>query len=67
MKRLNIPKPVMILFTAGLLLSCLTPIVNRYYPMPDVVKGFITGLGLCIEMIAIAKIARARKSRCIAK
>jgi hypothetical protein len=67
MKRINIPKQAMMLLAIGLLLTCITPIVNRYFPIPDVVRGFITGLGLCIEVIAIIKIDRIRKSSCTAK
>jgi hypothetical protein len=67
MKRIDTPKSAMILLAAGLLLTSLTPILNRYIPLPDVVRGFITGLGMCIEVIAIIKIDRVRKSSCTAK
>jgi len=61
MKNFNISKPVLILLVTGLLLTTLMPIVNRYFPMPDVVKGFLMGLGLTIEVIALIKIDRNKK------
>jgi len=61
MKNFNISKPVLILLVTGLLLTTLMPIVNRYFPMPDVVKGFLMGLGLTIEVIALIKMDRNKK------
>jgi len=61
MKNFNISKPVLILLVIGLLLTTLMPIVNRYFPMPDVVKGFLMGLGLTIEVIALIKMDRNKK------
>ena len=61
MKNFNISKPVLILLVTGLLLTTLMPIVNRYFPMPDVVKGFLMGLGLTIEVIALIKMDKIKK------
>lgn len=61
MKTLNVSKTVLILLVTGLFLTSLVPIVNRYYPMPDVIKGFLMGLGLCIEVIALIKMDRNKK------
>jgi len=58
------PKPARILLIAGILLTTLTPIVGRHMPMPDFVKGFITGLGITFEFIAIVKIQRNKNRKC---
>jgi hypothetical protein len=55
----------LILLIAGLFLTSLTSIVNRYFPMPDAVRGFLMGIGLTIEVIALIKMERSkRKSSC---
>lgn len=64
MKRNTIPKSALPYLIIGLLFTSLTPIINRYYPMPDVLKGFITGLGLTLEVIAIIKIQRSKTGKC---
>ncbi|HEX8609306.1 MAG TPA: hypothetical protein VF679_11755 [Pedobacter sp.] len=61
MKSLNIFETVLILLFTGLLLTSLTSIVNRYFPMPDVVHGFLMRLGLTIEVIALIKMERNKK------
>jgi len=62
MKPNTIPKPALTLLVAGLLMTTLTPILSRYVFMPDFVKGFLTGLGLALEVIALVKIQRSRKA-----
>jgi hypothetical protein len=61
MKRNPISKPALLCLITGLLLTMLTPVVNRYYPLPDGLKGFITGLGLAVEIIAIVKLQQSRQ------
>jgi len=61
MKRFNIPKSALPYFIIGLLLTTLTPIIGRYFHLPDFLKGFISGLGLMLEVIAIVKIQRSKK------
>lgn len=61
MKRNQITKPILALFITGLLLTSLMPIVSRYFHMPDAVKGFLMGMGLMLEVIAIIKMTRNRK------
>jgi hypothetical protein len=63
MNRLNSSTTVVILLVTGLFLTALVPIINRYFPMPDVLKGFLMGLGLCIEVIALIKIDKNKKRR----
>jgi hypothetical protein len=63
MTRLNSSKTVVILLVTGLFLTALVPILNRYFPMPDVLKGFLMGLGLCIEVIALIRIDKHQKKR----
>ena len=63
MKRKFISKPALLCLITGLLISTLTPIVNRYYPLPDAFKGFMTGLGLAVEMIALIKLQQSKQKR----
>ncbi|NTD99907.1 hypothetical protein G6M24_22460 [Agrobacterium tumefaciens] len=67
MKRSTIPKSAMVYLIIGLMFTSLTPIISRYYPIPDLYKGFITGLGLMIEVIGIIKLQRYKRDRiCVA-
>jgi len=63
MKRLNISKTTLACFIAGLLLTTLTPISGRYFALPDFLKGFLSGLGIMLEVIAIIKISKANKGK----
>lgn len=63
MKHYPASKPALKYLITGLLLTTLTPVINRYYPLPDGMRGFITGLGLAIEMIAIVKLQRSRQKQ----
>jgi hypothetical protein len=62
MKLNTIPKPALTLLITGLLMTTLTPAISRYYLMPDFVKGFITGLGLTLELIGLIKMQRSKKA-----
>ena len=65
MKRFNIPKTTLPYFIIGLLLTTLTPIIGRHFQLPDFLRGFASGLGLTLEVIALVKIQRSRKlSKC---
>lgn len=48
------------LFISGLLLVSLSPILARYYPVPDYLNGFLTGLGLTLEFLAVVKMQRSK-------
>jgi len=61
MKRFNIPKSALPYLIIGLLLATLTPIIGRYCHLPDFLKGFSSGLGLTLEVIALVKIQRSKK------
>lgn len=50
----------LILFVSGLLLLSLTPIAARHYPLPDYLRGFLSGLGLTLEFLAVVSMQRAR-------
>jgi len=66
MKRNTIPKSALALLIIGLLITTLTPIINNSFPMPDYVKGFLVGLGLMLEVIALIKIQQNRKNiKCV--
>jgi hypothetical protein len=65
MKHNPIPKPALFLLIAGLLLTTTMPIIGRHFLMPDFVKGFMTGLGLTLELIALVKIQRSKNRRCV--
>lgn len=64
MKLNAIPKPALLLLLAGLLMTTLTPSIARHMPIPDFVKGFMTGLGLTLEFIALVKIQRSNNQKC---
>lgn len=61
MKRIQ--KPALFFLVIGLLLTSLTPIMDRYIPIPGMIKGFITGLGLAFEIIALVKLDQNRKCK----
>jgi hypothetical protein len=61
MKRKPFSKAVLMLLISGLLLTSFVPLLSRYFIMPDVVKGFLTGLGLALEFIALVKAQRSKK------
>lgn len=63
MKRTTIPKPALLYLISGLLITTLTPVLARYYPMSDLLRGFCTGLGLTLEVIALILIQRSRKNQ----
>lgn len=63
MKYISIPKSALVFLVAGLLLTTLPPILSRYFSIPDLFRGFITGVGLTFEVIALAKIQRSKKGR----
>jgi hypothetical protein len=63
MKSNTIPKQALILLITGLLMTTLLPAIGRYLVVPDLVKGFLTGLGLAIEFIALVKIQRSKSNK----
>lgn len=65
MKRNNIPKSALYILIIGLLMTTLTPIIGRYFPLPDFLKGFISSLGLMLEVVAIIKIQRSKQTKCV--
>ena len=60
MKR-NIPKSALICLIIGLLTSTVTPLIGRYFLLPDYVKGVIMGLGIGLELNALFMIQRSKK------
>jgi hypothetical protein len=63
MKRNIIPKSALTYLIVGLLINTLPLIISRYFPLPDLLRGLITGLGLALELVALVKIQRSRKGR----
>ena len=61
MKRNAIPKPALACLIIGLMITSVTPIISNHFQMPDILRGFLTGLGLTLEVIALVKIQRSRK------
>lgn len=49
------------LLVVGLLIVS-AAFVGRYLPISDALKGFITGVGLMLEFLAIAKISKKNSS-----
>ncbi|MFD0795634.1 hypothetical protein ACFQZX_18575 [Mucilaginibacter litoreus] len=65
MKISNILKPALAYLITGLMITILTPIISRQFSLPDYLRGFLTGLGLTLEFIALVKIQPAKKhSKC---
>jgi hypothetical protein len=62
MKRTSISTAALVFLITGLLLTSGLPVLARYYPVSDTVKGLLTGLGLGIEIIGIIKLDRGRKN-----
>jgi hypothetical protein len=61
MKRIQ-PNAIALL-SVGLLMVSLTPILSRYFTWPDSLKGFLTGLGLMLELLGLLRIQRRKKCR----
>ncbi|PJJ84448.1 hypothetical protein [Mucilaginibacter auburnensis] len=61
MKNLKEQKTTVIILVIGLLIVSLTPIVNRYFHLADAFTGFLTGIGLMIECIALIKMQQIKK------
>lgn len=55
MKNKLFPKAALPYLIIGLLLSTSGASICRYYHLPDFVTGFVSGLGLMLEFIAILK------------
>ncbi|MVN22852.1 hypothetical protein [Mucilaginibacter arboris] len=67
MKRNTIPKSALVCLIIGLLMTALTPLIGRYFLLPDFLKGFLNGLGLAVETFAIIKIQQSKKNmKCLA-
>jgi len=62
MKRNTIPKPALLYLISGLLITTMTPVLARYYPVSDILRGFATGLGLTLEVIGIILIQKSKKA-----
>jgi hypothetical protein len=62
MKRNTIPKTALAYLIVGLLFSTVPFMISRYTAMPDSLHGFLIGLGLSLEVIALVKIQRSRKN-----
>jgi hypothetical protein len=61
MKYNKVPKQAIVCLIVGLLLVSFIPIINKHVAIPDFAKGFLTGLGLTLEFIALLKIQRSKK------
>lgn len=55
MKNKKLPKPALYLLIAGLLLCTSGPMLARRYHWPDALTGFMTGLGITLEVGALVK------------
>ena len=64
MKNNQIQKAALPYFITGLLLVTVSPAIGRYYQLPDFVTGFLTGLGLMLEVVAFIRIRRDKSVSC---
>ena len=58
----HFPKSVLVLLVVGLLMTSLPPMINRHFAIPDILRGFLGGLGLALEVIALVKMQRHQKN-----
>lgn len=58
----HFPKSLLVLLVVGLLMTCLPPMINRHFAIPAMLRGFLGGLGLTLEIIALVKMQRHRKN-----
>lgn len=64
MKNKNLPKAALPYLIIGLLTVTTTPVISRYYHLPDFVTGVTMGLGLALEFVALVKIRRNNGGLC---
>ena len=66
MKRNTIPKTALAYLIVGLLITTIPFMISRYFAIADSLRGFLIGLGLSLEVIALVMIQRSKKntSRC---
>ncbi|CAM4052776.1 hypothetical protein SAMN06265348_10243 [Pedobacter westerhofensis] len=60
MKRQKLSAGTLVYLLSGLLLVVVTPPLGKHLAMPDMLKGFLTGLGMMLEVIAIIKMQKSR-------
>ena len=64
MKRQKLSAGTLVYLLSGLLLVVVTPALGKHLAMPDMLKGFLTGLGMMLEVIAIIKMQKSRSRSC---
>jgi hypothetical protein len=62
MKHNNYPKSALVILALGLLMTTLPLIINRHFPLPDMLRGFLGGLGLSLEVFVLVKMQRHKKN-----
>ena len=61
MKR-KLPAPVLALMTLGLLIVFVVPLVGQHYQLTDGQRGFFTGLGVGMEVLALLAARRYKRT-----
>ena len=64
MKNNQIQKAALPYLIIGVLLVTASPAIGRYYQLPDFETGFLTGLGLMLETVAIIRIRKEKGVSC---
>ena len=54
-------RPAIALLVVGLMLATLTPLLSGKFGWPDGARGFVTGLGVGIELIALIALLRLKR------
>lgn len=63
MKRTKFTKTALVCLFLGMLVTAGVLILSRFVAISDPLRGFLTGIGLALEMIGIIKIDRGRMDR----
>lgn len=63
MKRNPMPRPAFLLLIAGLLIPAVVSILSRCVPLPDGLSGFVAGVGIGLELMALISIRRHKARR----
>lgn len=61
MKNNQLPKALIYLMVAGILLVTVVPAVSHYFKWPDTLTGFAMGVGIGLEILALISKSRFKR------
>ncbi len=62
MKAQNVSKPFIALLVTGLMMTTVSPLVARHFHWSDAMHGFVVGMGIGLELLAIVFLMRNKKA-----